>query len=189
MCLPVAALPIAAAAVSAVGSLTSGIMGMRQSAYEAEVHRRNIALGAERLRDEREIGRAESRDFYRQVGALKGQQIAALAANGLDLSFGTPLRVQEDTAMLADEDAAEMYRNQDNRLRGIDIEMSNESAAARATEFRGKVGMINSIFEAGAAVAGGFQQRSAISAAGYPSLMGGFQQQAGMRAKLGLTGG
>lgn len=167
MCLPLA---VAAGAVAAAGSLVNGVMGMQSANYEAAVNRQNANLEAEAARDSIVRGRDEARDFYRQLGQIKGRQNAALAANGIDTSFGTADIVQADTEQGGREDAGNLYRNVNERTRGHDINAANFRSGAKAAKFRGKMGMINSVFEAGS------------------SLMGGFQQQRAVRARLGVSG-
>ena len=57
---------------------------------------------------------------YREVSQLKGNQIAAASAGGLDVSFGSPAQGIGDTTFLAREDADRIRRNslleQDNNL-------------------------------------------------------------------------
>jgi hypothetical protein len=164
-------LAVAAAAVSAAGSLVSGYSGLMQGNYEAHVARENARLQTEAATDSISRGRDEARQFYRQLGQVKGSQVAALAANGIDPSFGSAALLQEDTATLGDEDAARLYKNIHERTRGFDINASNYRQEAAAARARGRSAVINSVFQAGS------------------SLMSGFSQQAQMRARLGITGG
>jgi len=168
MCVPLA---VAAAAVSAAGSLAGGFAGMQQAGYESRVARQNARLDEEQARDSLATGRVEARDFYRHLAQVKGQQVASLAANGVDLSFGTPAEALADTAWMGGEDAESLYHNQLQRLRGYDAAAANDRAQASAEKYRGRVGMLNSVLQAGS------------------SLMTGFSQQARMRPVLGLTGG
>lgn len=141
-----------------------------QGNYEANLARQNAAMEREAARDSITRGRDEARDFYRRVGQVKGQQRTALAANGLDTGFGTAGIVEDDAQMLADEDAAALYRNIGERTRGFDISAANQEAEGRAAKQRGRNAMLNSVFEAGS------------------SLMGGFQQHRGLQARLGRSG-
>lgn len=168
MCLP---LPLIAAGVTAVGSLVSGVQGMMAANYEGELARRNAALETERARDSIERGKFERRAFWREIGQVKGQQTASMAANNIDLGFGSAVRTQQDTASLAQEDAASLYGNINERTRGFDINASNFRSEARAARMRGRAAATTAVFNAGT------------------SLMGGFQQQRALRARLGRTGG
>lgn len=168
MCLPLAAgLAIAGGVASAAGSVMSGMQANAQGKYESQLAKRNEALAVEGYRDSRLQGQDERRDFWRKVGNIKGQQSASMAANGIDLEFGSAARVQEDTQMLAREDAQNLYRNIENRSKGYLIEASNQSAEAKAARARGKAALTSGIF--GAAT----------------SLLGAATQAAGIKAKMG----
>ena len=186
MCLPLA---VAAGAISAAGALTSGVQGMMAANYEGEVARRNAALEVERARDSTERGRWERRAFFRDIGQLKGQQTASMAANGIDVGFGSAERTAQDTAMLADEDARTLYSNINERTRGFDINASNVMAERAAARQRKWAIGTKAVFDAGSSLMGGLQQQRALDLAQNPqSLMGGFTQQRGMRARLGIGG-
>lgn len=166
MCLP-AALPIIAGVVSAAGTLYQGYSAMQQGKFEAGVAKQNAAMEREAAAESIRTGQVERRDFGRKVGAVKGQQIAAMAANGIDVGYGTAARIQDDTAMLASEDAENLYRNQNERTKGFIINSWNERMRAKAAKSQGTAAMVGSVFGAAS------------------SLLGGFQQQRAMKAKLG----
>jgi hypothetical protein len=167
MCLPIA---VIAGATMAAGQLISGIQGMQAANYEGELARRNAALEVERARDSNERGRLEARSFYRDVGSIKGQQVASMAANGIDVGFGSAVRTQEDTQMLADEDASSLYRNIGERTRGFDINASNFRSEAAAARARGRSALVGGVIGAASSLMGGFQQQRAIRArTGLPS--------------------
>jgi hypothetical protein len=143
---------------------------MASGNYQAKVAKANAGLEYEAARDSEDQGRRDSLSFYRQVGRLKGDQIAAMAANGIDVGFGSAARVQDDTASLAREDAGNVYRNTYERTRGNLINAANFVSEAKSARSQGQAAMIGSLFQAGG------------------SLMGGFQQQRFLKAKLGVGG-
>lgn len=165
MCLPLApVLAIAAGVTSAAGSVMAGMQGRAQGKMEAQVARRNEGLAVEAYRDSRIAGQDERRDFWRKVGGIKGQQVASMAANGIDVDFGTAARVQDDTEMLARDDATNLYRNQENRQKGYLIEASNHKAESRAAKARGKAAMTQGIFGAVTSLLGAASQASSLNA-------------------------
>jgi hypothetical protein len=164
MCLPLAALPVAAAAVSAVGSLTSGYSALQQGNYEAGVAKQNAALSREAAAESIRTGQIEKRDFWRKIGQVKGQQVASMAANGIDVGYGTAARIQDDTQTLANEDADTLYRNQNERTRGFIIDAANYKASGKAAHRQGVSALVGSVFDAGGSLLGGFQQASAMKA-------------------------
>lgn len=137
----------------------------------AAAARQNAHIQVEAARDSIDRGREENQQFGRRVGQVKGQQAASMAANGIDIGEGTALTVQQDTAALAGEDAQNLYRNINERTKGFDMNAANYTAEAAAKKQEGRSTLVNSFFQAGS------------------SLMGGFQQNAAIRTRLGLTGG
>lgn len=140
-----------------------------QGKYESRMAKRNAAMEVEAAHESFEAGKDERRDFWRKVGATKGQQIASMAANGIDLGFGTAELVQRDTEELSREDARQLYRNIEQRTRGHHINASNFVAEAKAAKARGKAALTSSI----------------IGAAG--TVLGGVTQAAGLKAKMGTS--
>lgn len=166
MCIPLA---VAAAGMAAAGSLVGGYSALQQGNYEAGVAKQNAALSREAAAESIRTGQTEKRDFWRKIGAVKGQNIAAMAANGIDVGYGTAARIQDDTQMQANEDAATLYKNQNERTRGFIIDSANYKASAKSAKQQGISALVGSVFDAGG------------------SLLGGFQQQAAMKAKLGTS--
>lgn len=163
MCGPLV-LPLVAAGVSAAGTLMQGYQANQQAKFEAGVAKQNAAMEREAAAESIRAGQGERRDFWRKVGNVKGQQIASMAANGIDVGYGTAARVQEDTQMLANEDAANLYRNQNERTKGFIINAWNDKMQARAAKAQGQSALIGSVFGAASSILGGFQQRSALKA-------------------------
>jgi hypothetical protein len=168
MCLPLAAAAaVAGAAVSAGGQIMQGMQAKAQGKYEAQVAEMNRGLEVDAAHQSILAGQDERRDFWRKVSSLKGQQVAAMAANGIDLGFGAGERVQSDTQMLANDDAKNLYRSIEERTKGHIINAANYRESGKASVARGKAAFTSSLF----------------GAAG--SLLGGVSQAAGMRAKMG----
>lgn len=155
---------VASTAVSAAGQLAQGAQANAQGKYEAQVDRMNEGLAVEAYRTSRLNAVDDNRDFWRKVAATKGQQIAAMAANGIDVNFGSAARLQEDTQMLANEDASRMYRGEAEQQKGHLIEASNYAEAAKAARARGRAALVNSIFGAAATTLGGLSQAGALKA-------------------------
>ncbi|XAI96405.1 hypothetical protein [Microcystis phage Mel-JY33] len=100
-------------ATSVVGGIQASNAEAAASMYSAQVNEQNAKFAERRARDALMRG-AEEEQRVRQEGAqLKGQQIAGMAAAGLDLGFGSPLDVLVDTATGIELDAARVRRNAD----------------------------------------------------------------------------
>lgn len=160
--------------MQAGGALHGGITANQQGKYEAALAKRNAGMEIDAARQSVEMGQQERRQFWREVGAAKGQQIASMAANGIDVDYGAGARMQDDTAMLAAEDAQNLYRNIEERTRGHHINAANYVAEAKAAKSRGKAALVGSMFQAATSLIGGFQQASAMKAKiAPPSTYGG----------------
>lgn len=167
MCIPAAALPVLAIAsgvIQGAGALYGGMAASAQGKYESEVAKRNAALEVEAARESVLTGRDERNKFWREVGQAKGQQAASMAANGIDLGYGSAVRVQDDTQMLADADAKNLYRNIEERTRSHHINATNFVSEAKASRQRGKAALVGSVFSAAGSILGGVSQASTMKA-------------------------
>jgi hypothetical protein len=105
-----------------------------------------LSAGSE---DSLKTGQYERRNFWRKVGQLKGQQTASMAANGIDLGYGTATRVADDTQAGANEDAQNLYENIDQRTKGFIINNWNDRMQAKAAKAQGVAAFVGSGFQAG----------------------------------------
>lgn len=155
---------IAAGAIQGAGALYGGMQANAQGKYESEVAKRNAALEVEAARESVLTGQDERRKFWREIGQVKGQQTASMAANNIDLGYGTAARVQDDTQMLANEDAKNLYRNIEERTRAHQINATNFVSEAKAARQRGKAALVGSVFSAASSLLGGMSQATALRA-------------------------
>lgn len=171
MCDP-GTLTLLAVGTAVAGTVTSTVASYQQARYEAKVADANVAAENERVRDALNRGDIEARDTARRQSQLIGAQRAAMAANGIDLGFGSAADLLADTAMYAREDLTTVRENTRREVMGFDINAANYGAQARAARSRAT----------GALVAGGLQAASTIA--------GGAQRFGKIRAdrRMGLSG-
>jgi hypothetical protein len=153
---------VAAGAVQAAGQLYQGAAANAQGKYESQVAKINAQQEVDAAHESFLTGQTERRDFWRKIGQVKGQQVASMAANGIDVGFGTAARVQDDTQMLADADATNLYRNIEQRTKGHQINASNYVSEAKAARAQGKAAMTGAVIGAAGSILGGFQQMAAM---------------------------
>lgn len=158
MCAPPAFLALGAAVITAAGTAYGGLAANAQGKYQAKIAERNADLVSEQSRDALERGQVDLQRHYRRASQLQGAQRAAMAANGVDLGYGSALDVQQDTAMLTSEDAGQIHKNTFNELRGFDISAANERASGRAARAKGRSAMIGSFMSAGGTLLSGASQ-------------------------------
>ena len=117
-----------------IGAGSAIYAGQQQAAAsEAMAKQARDAVAAEQKRSE-----DEQLAFYRQVSQLKGQQQAAASAAGLDLSFGSVLDAQVDTALMAREDAERLLEASHQQQRSFLVQRANyknEADAARTSGY------------------------------------------------------
>lgn len=162
MCLPLAAVAaiatVASTAVSAAGSLMAGAQAKAAGNYAARVNEQNARLASEQGKDAIDRGKIAARNLHREYGQIKGKQLAATGANGVDVDFGTPLDTQRDTAMLAGEDSATLYKNIDQEVKGYSINAANYRSQAQADRMGAKAAKTASLFAAGGTILSGVAQ-------------------------------
>ncbi|GAB5471755.1 MAG: phage protein [Rhodospirillales bacterium] len=117
----------AAFGLQALSRLAGGQSAQRAAGFNASVAENDAAHHDRLAEDARARGRVEEQRQRQQSGQLKARQAAALAANGLDLSSGSPLRVLGDSAALGEVDALQIRAN---------AEREAFSRQVRATDFR-----------------------------------------------------
>lgn len=167
MCVPLAVAAAGAAAVtSAAGQIVSGQYANAQAKYESAVVKQNAQQSVDAYRDYRgPDGQAQNErtQFWRKVGQIKGQNIAAMAANGIDVGVGSAERLQEDTQTAANEDFSNLASNQMQKEKGYLIDATNFTEEAKAARMRGKQALVGSYFGAAGSILGGLSQAALLS--------------------------
>lgn len=175
MCIPLAAAAavatIAASAVSAYGAIQSGNAAKNQAEYQAAVDRDNQQRAEWQAKDALDRGAEAERQQRLKVQSALGSQRAAMAANGVDLSSGSPLDILGDTAMYGEMDALTIRSNAEREAYGYRVQSQNFATNAQLSQMRG-----SSAQTAGAIGAGS-------------TLLTGAGQAASTWAKFGGSGG
>lgn len=149
----------------ALGQGYSALSANAQERYAARVATQNARMENERARDAIERGTKDAQRFQRQAGQEMGQQNAALAANGIDLTFGSAADVRGDTAMFAREDTATIYENAFREAKGYEINAANFLAERKASKMRAKGALIEGGLNMASTILGGATQVSKINTA------------------------
>lgn len=88
---------VAGATLTAYGAYQQAQGQKSQAKYNAAVQENNARVAEFKAEDAQDRAQTDAENVGRQQAAVRGKQRAQLAANGLDLSSGTPLSVQEQT--------------------------------------------------------------------------------------------
>lgn len=142
MCAPLliagAALTILGGAVGAQGQVAAG-------RYNQRVGEQNAKIADEQAKIEETLGVEQSDEARMRTRLALGQQRAALAANGLDLSSGTPADMQADTAMFGAIDERRIRANAARQAWGFRTQATNYRAQGALDRFQGRVGAASTI--------------------------------------------
>jgi hypothetical protein len=160
MCGPAVVVPLiaASAAVTAAGQISSGIGQSRQYRYQASIDAQNARLANDQAKDSVLNTNIEALRLGRQHAQTKGQAVATMAANGVDLNFGSAVDVQRDNAMTAAEDTTQLYKAGAERTKGYEINAFNYKSSAAANKAKAKGAITNAIFGAASTALGAATQ-------------------------------
>lgn len=164
MCEPVT-LSLIATGVAAAGTMVGGLMKASQERYAGAVADQNARLAASQSNDAQLRGQLEEKKSYQRTSQLLGQQRAALAANGVEVDFGSAADVQGDTKMLGREEASTIRTNTEREMRGYDIESTNYTAQGKADRAAATGTIVSSLFNTAGTILGGVSQANKLSAA------------------------
>ncbi|MCW3657539.1 hypothetical protein K6L27_05075 [Burkholderia cenocepacia] len=125
----IAVLAGSALAMTAVSTAMSAYGASQQAAatasadqYQAEVARINQRLSGQYAQQAIDDGENKVAAKQQQTSGLIGAQRAAMAANGVQLDSGTPLRLQEDSAQLGAVDALTIRNNAAREAYGYQVQ-------------------------------------------------------------------
>lgn len=168
MCDLVTAMMIGSTVVSGAGQIAAGKAQASAANYNAKVAEMNATLADRRARDAIERGKLEEQRKRMEVSQLQGAQRAAMAANGVDLSFGSPLDALVDTAMMGELDALTIRANAsreayDQDVQGVNLraDAALSRANAKSAKAGGFMGAMGTVLGGGADV---YKYRSSLRA-------------------------
>ncbi len=161
MCDPVS-LTIAATAVAAAGTAVSTVSAVNQANYQAKIAGMNVKQENAAARDALDRGKVESQRFQEQASQEQGAQRAALAANGIDVNFGSAALVRGDTLRAAEQDAQTLRENTIRETRGFEISAANFGAQRSGYKQAATAAAVKGAFDFGSTVLGGAQQYSKL---------------------------
>lgn len=167
MCIPVAALAIASAAVGTVGTVVGAVAQAQQANYQASIADQNAKIAASQANDAVQNTNLEALRRSRQNAQVAGQQQAAMAANGVDLNFGSAVDVQKDTKMFGAEDLSQIYKQGNENARGFDISGFNYRSQAAASRAAASGALIGGAFGALGTALGGATQVAKLKKQGF----------------------
>jgi len=139
MCEPTTMMALTAAS-TALGAYQSYQQGQYQSEmadYNSQVSQNNAIVQSRLAEDAVKRGEREELQHRLKVAKQKGDQKAAFAANGVDVSSGSPLVVAEDTDALGELDALTIRNNAEREAYGYRVNANNYNNQAELDSLQG----------------------------------------------------
>lgn len=165
MCELTTMLMIGSTLMGGVGAIQQGNAAAASANYNAKVADMNAKLTETQARDVVERGNMAEQQQRMKTSQILGQQRAAMAANGVDLKFGSPLDTLVDTAAMGELDAltirANTYREErDVRQQGLNLrgQANMLRAEAKGAKSGGFLGAVGTVLGGGAKAYGNYQQ-------------------------------
>lgn len=154
----------AATAVSAISAGYSGMATVQQHKYEAAVARNNASLSRGQAADAEERGKREELRQAQVVSRAKSAQLAGFAANGIDVTFGSPVDVMADTAIMGLQDTWQIRDNAARETSGYLISAANYEGEARAQKAAARNAAVGTVLNVAGTVIGGASQVKGLQA-------------------------
>lgn len=166
MCVdPMTMLMIGSTVMSGVGAVQQGQAASASASYNAKVSDMNARLADRAARDAVERGKVEEQKQRQKTAQIIGQQQAGMAANGLDLGFGSPLDLLIDTATMGEIDALTIRSNtfreeRDIRQQGANYrgQASMQRAQADSASTGGFLNAVGTVLGGGASAYGNYKK-------------------------------
>jgi len=155
MCDVVTALMIGSTVMGGVSAVQQGNAAAASATYNAQVATMNAEIMDKNARDAIERGKIEEQQKRFEIAALTGRQRAAMAANGVDLSFGSPLDTIVDTAMLGELDALTIRSNAAREAYDYKVAGANNRADAALSTANAKSSKTGGYLSAFGTILGG----------------------------------
>lgn len=153
-----AAASVASAAMGAFGAIQQGQAAKNAAEYQAAVDRNNQQVAEWQAKDAVDRGAEAERQHRIKVAGVLGSQKAAMAANGLDLSSGSPLDILGDTAMYGELDALTIRSNAEREAYGYRVRSQDFASSAQLAQMRGSSAATAGMIGAGATLLTGAGQ-------------------------------
>lgn len=170
MCDLMMALTIGSTIMGGIGQIQQANAASASARYNAQVAEMNAEIAEKRAKSTIEAGKNEEQMKRQEVARILGQQQAGMAANGVDLTFGSPLDTIVDTAVLGELDALTIRTNTYREAYNARVDAANYRAQrhlyegqAKSAQTGGYIGAMGTVL-GGAGKAYGQYKQSTIGA-------------------------
>ena len=172
MCDLTLALTLGSTLLGAAGQMQQAQATAAAAKYNQQVANMNATLSERKAKDALERGATEEQKKRQEVQRILGQQQAGMAANGVDLTFGSPLDMLVDTSVLGEIDALTVRTNANREAYDYKVQAVNQRAGGTLEGMKAKsaiqggwLGAMGTVL-GGAGKAYGDYRKSSIGAIG-----------------------
>ena len=137
------------------GTIQQGQAAAKAQEYNAKVQDINAVMAERRAKDALERGKDEEQRKRQEVAQIQGRQRAAMAAYGLDLSFGSPLDTLVDTAVAGELDALTIRTNAAREAYEHEVDATGKRASAKLSRMSASAASKAGYLEAAGTILGG----------------------------------
>lgn len=160
----------AIATTAAVGSTGLAVAGQVQASkaaqasanYQSQVANINARSADQQAQDAIARGEEDAQAHGQRVAQLRGQQTASMAAMGLELGYGSPLEIAQDTSLGAAQDARRLRENAGREADSYRISAANSRTDAVSARASGQAAKSSMLINAGSTILGGAGQLAGI---------------------------
>src|SRR5690606_2480343 len=138
MCEPTTIMAIGAIATTLVTGYVTSENQKAQGEYNAEVAEQNAGLARARADDANAMGTREQEQAAWRIRMQSGQQRAAIAANNVDPTMGTPADILGETALFGEIDQQNIRLNAMRQAWGHQADATNLTNEAGMSRWQGK---------------------------------------------------
>jgi hypothetical protein len=155
MCDLMMALTIGSTIMGAAGQMQQTQATAAADRYNAQIADMNARLAERRAKDAIERGAKEEQRKRMEVAKIVGAQKAAMAASGVDLTFGSPLDVIVDTAVLGELDALTIRSNAYREAHDHRVDAVSRRAGAQLHRMQARSATAGGYLQAAGTILGG----------------------------------
>lgn len=155
MCELMTALTIGSTLLGAAGAVTAGQAAGSAGKYNQQIAEMNATMSERRAKDAQERGAIAEQRKRQDVAKMTGAQTAAMAANGVDLTFGSPLDTLVDSAVLGELDALTIRTNTAREAYDFRVGAVNQRAQGSLERMKGDAAETAGYLNAGGTILAG----------------------------------
>jgi hypothetical protein len=144
----------AAGIISALSSVVSGVMGMMQASYQAEVANRNARVAEMNAEHSLMVASIKAEDQDMQSKALKGEQLSTQAASGVTLSGDSQVLTRATATRLGRRDALNIIDDGNLEAYNYREQAANFKMQAGAAQLSGMSSLVGGFLGAAGGLAG-----------------------------------